>query len=89
MFVPGASVNAAVQLLQPLAVAAGFQPAPLSWQKTLAMDTEGAFSRAVPVTVKTVLLQRWPFSGDVMLSDGAKVWPGFGVAAIQLTGSFA
>ena len=72
MFVPGISVTAAVQLVQPFPVTALLQPALFSEQNTLATAT---LSVAVPVTVKTALLHRWPEVGEVIVSTGGFVSP--------------
>ena len=46
---------------------AEFQPPPLSWQTTLLTRQ---LSLAVPITVNTALLTRWPGARLVMLTTG-------------------
>ena len=60
----------AVQLVQVFADVAGCQPFELTWNQTFDTCT---LSRAVPMTVNTELLQRWPGVGAVMVLVGTRI----------------
>ena len=67
MFVPGIKLTVALQLVQPFAVVALVQLPPFNCSQTFATAT---LLLALPMMVNTALLQRWPFTGEVMASVG-------------------
>ena len=67
VFVPGIKPAVALQLVQPLAVVALVQLPPFKCSQTF---TTAMLLLALPMMVNTALLQRWPFTGEVMASVG-------------------
>ena len=60
-------MTVALQLIQPLAVVAFVQLPPFNCSQTFATAT---LLLALLMMVNTALLQRWPFTGEVMASVG-------------------